>query len=105
MSSKNHSPEAGVSFYEQPHVTVETIPVGEGVLIGTERVFNSKIGIGGAYGTWGIGYDNEALRDVLRSNLGETFSEEDQNFIPNNEHLQQRKSPQKCINKVYDIAI
>jgi len=77
MSNQNHSPEAVVSFYEQPHVKVETIPVGDGVLIGSERVFNPKIGIGGAYGTWGPGYDNEALADVLRSNLGEAFSEED----------------------------
>jgi hypothetical protein len=77
MNNQNHSPEAVVSFYEQPHVKVETIPVGDGVLIGSERVFNPKIGIGGAYGTWGPGYDNEALADVLRSNLGEAFSEED----------------------------
>ena len=56
MSDQNNSPEAVVSFYEQPHVKVDTIPVGEGVLIGIERVFHPKIGIGGAYGTWGPGY-------------------------------------------------
>ncbi len=77
MSNQNHSPEAVVSFYEQPQVKVETIPIGDGVLIGTERVYNPKIGIGGAYGTWGPGYDNEALANVLKSNLGEAFSEED----------------------------
>jgi len=77
MSNQNHSPEAVVSFYEQPQVKVETIPVGEGVLVGTERVFHPEIGIGGAYGTWGLGYDNEALDGVLRTHFGEAFSDED----------------------------
>jgi len=77
MSNQNHSPEAVVSFYEQPQVKVGTIPVGEGVLVGTERVFHPEIGIGGAYGTWGLGYDNEALDGVLRTHFGEAFSDED----------------------------
>ena len=78
MDHQNHSSDTAVSFYEQPHVKVETIPIGDGVLIGSERVFNDEIGIGGAYGTWGPGYDNEALASYLKNHFGEAFSESDQ---------------------------
>jgi 3-oxoacyl-[acyl-carrier-protein] synthase III len=77
MSKQKHSNEAVVSFFDQPHVKVERIPVGEGVPIGVERVFNPDIGIGGAYGTWGTGYDNEALASVLKNHFGEAFSDDD----------------------------
>ena len=76
MSNQNHTPEAGVSFYEQPQVKLETIPLGGGVLIGTERVFHPSIGIGGAYGTWGSTVDNEAFVGVLKNRFGEAFSDE-----------------------------
>jgi 3-oxoacyl-[acyl-carrier-protein] synthase III len=77
MSDQKTSPEGVVSFYEQPQVKLETIPVGEGVLIGTERVFHPSIGIGGAYGTWGSGVDNEALVGVLKNRFGKAFSDKD----------------------------
>ena len=77
MSNQKNTPEAVVSFYEQPQVEVETIPVGDGVRIGIERVFHPEVGIGGAYGTWGPDVDNEALAGVLKNRFGETLSDED----------------------------
>lgn len=77
MSDQNNSPEAVVSFYEQPRVKLDTIPVGKGVQIGIERVFHPKIGIGGAYGAWGPEIDNEALVGVLKNHFGDAFSDED----------------------------
>ncbi|MFL7870444.1 MAG: 3-oxoacyl-[acyl-carrier-protein] synthase III C-terminal domain-containing protein [Anaerolineales bacterium] len=77
MSEQDLTLEMAVSFFEQPQVIVDTIPVGQGVPIGIERVFHPNIGIGGAYGTWGTGYDNEALTGVLKTHFGEAFTDED----------------------------
>jgi hypothetical protein len=77
MSEKNYSPEAVVSFYDQPQVKVEIIPIGDGVPIGIEKVFHPEIGIGGAYGTWGPGFDNKALTEVMKQHFGDSFTDED----------------------------
>lgn len=77
MSKQDNSPEKVVSFYEQPHVTMEVIPVGGGTPIGIERVFHPEIGIGGAYGTWGPGFDNEALNRVMKEHFGDEFTDSD----------------------------
>ncbi len=60
-----------VSFYDRPQVQVENIPIGPGIPLGIERVSNPELGIGGAYGTWGTGYDNITLQDMLGSLMGE----------------------------------
>ena len=57
--SENSSPSK--SFFDRPTVLKEEIPVGKGVPVGFEEVYHSEIQIGGVYGTWGEGYDNEAL--------------------------------------------
>ncbi|HBX68061.1 MAG TPA: hypothetical protein DEH25_01370 [Chloroflexi bacterium] len=77
MSKSNASPEKIISFYEQPQVETELIPVGAGVPMGIERVSHQKIGIGGAYGSWGASYDNKALIELLRQHFGEAFTDED----------------------------
>ncbi len=77
MSEQNNSPETAVSFYDQPHVVMGIIPIGEGTPIGIERVFHEEIGIGGAYGTWGPGYDNKALADVMKKHFGDAFTDQD----------------------------
>ncbi len=77
MSKQNNLPKNGVSFYEQPQVTMEVIPVGGGTPIGIERVFHPEIGIGGAYGTWGPGFDNEALTKVMKEHFGDAFTDND----------------------------
>jgi 3-oxoacyl-[acyl-carrier-protein] synthase III len=63
-------PEAVASFFKRPHVRQEIIPVGGGVPLGIERVTNSEIGIGGAYGTWGKSYDNQELPSIIEHRLG-----------------------------------
>jgi 3-oxoacyl-[acyl-carrier-protein] synthase III len=69
------NPEA--SFYERPQVHVERIPIGGGVPIGIERVSNPAVGIGGAYGSWGESYDNEALPHLYEQITGVPLSNEE----------------------------
>lgn len=59
------------SFFDRPGVRVEQIPVRDGVPLGIETVSNPNLGIGGAYGTWGDSYDNQALPGLIESRLGE----------------------------------
>jgi 3-oxoacyl-[acyl-carrier-protein] synthase III len=59
-----------VSFYDQPGIEKSTIPIGDGIPFGMERVTNPSVGIGGVYGTWGKGYDNDALPSFLEERLG-----------------------------------
>ncbi|MBL7163452.1 MAG: hypothetical protein ISS57_12670 [Anaerolineales bacterium] len=70
-------PDSVLSFFEQSQVETDLIPVGEGVPLGVECVFHPGIGIGGAYGTWGESYDNQALFRFLERHFGELVREED----------------------------
>jgi 3-oxoacyl-[acyl-carrier-protein] synthase III len=65
------------SFYERPQVQIEQIPIGGGVPIGIERVTNSVVGIGGAYGTWGDCYDNDDLPRLFERVLGEPLTNDE----------------------------
>jgi 3-oxoacyl-[acyl-carrier-protein] synthase III len=58
------------SFFDEAGVQKTTIPVGEGVPFGVMRVSNTEVGIGGAYGTWGESYDNQAIAAFLEKHLG-----------------------------------
>jgi hypothetical protein len=66
-----------VSFFQRPEVQLESIPVGKGVPLGIERVSNPDLGIGGAYGTWGEGYDNNTLPGFIEQRLGKPLSDAD----------------------------
>ncbi len=70
VDQEQSSPNEIVSFFDKPQTEVEVIPIGDGVPIGIEQVSSSAIGIGGAYGTWGAGYDNENLVCLLEERLG-----------------------------------
>jgi 3-oxoacyl-[acyl-carrier-protein] synthase III len=65
------------SFFKRPQVRNETIPVAGGIPFGIERVTNPKVGIGGAYGTWGESYDNQTLPDLVAQRMGAPLSDED----------------------------
>jgi 3-oxoacyl-[acyl-carrier-protein] synthase III len=65
------------SFFKRPHVQKEIIPVAGGIPFGVERVSNSKVGIGGAYGTWGDSYDNQTLPDLVAQRMGAPLNDED----------------------------
>jgi len=71
VEENNLSPEAVIPFYEQSLVETDYIPVGEGVQLGLRREFHAGIGIGGAYGTWGKDYNNQALVPFVENHLGE----------------------------------
>lgn len=66
-----YSTDSVVSFFEQPQVETDLIPVGDGVLVGIERVSHPEIGIGGSYGTWGDSYDNDELVRFIERHFGE----------------------------------
>jgi len=63
------------SFFKRPRVKTEIIPVATGIPFGVERVLNSKVGIGGAYGTWGESYDNISLMDLVSIRMGNPLPE------------------------------
>lgn len=65
------------SFYDRPNVEKDVIPVGGGVPIGLEGVFNSELGIGGAYGSWGESFDNAHLPSFVEKRLGTPLSTDD----------------------------
>ncbi|MCJ7723118.1 MAG: hypothetical protein MUP03_03200, partial [Anaerolineales bacterium] len=67
---EEYSPSNSQSHFNQPNVLWESIPVGGGIPIGIERVTNIELGIGGAYGTWGMSYDNNSLPNIIEHRLG-----------------------------------
>jgi 3-oxoacyl-[acyl-carrier-protein] synthase III len=77
IETTHDTPKAAGSFFERPQVQMEEIPIGPGVPLGIERVSNPGIGIGGAYGTWGKGYDNATLPKVLEDSLGRPLGNEE----------------------------
>ncbi|MCQ3937065.1 MAG: hypothetical protein DPW18_08475 [Chloroflexi bacterium] len=60
-----------LSFYDRPNVEKFIVPVGGGVPVGLEGVYNPALGIGGAYGSWGQSYSNSSLPSFVESRLGE----------------------------------
>lgn len=68
---------APLSFYERPNVETSVIPVGPGVPLGMEGVYNSRLGIGGAYGSWGKSYSNASLPSFLVERNGGPFEVND----------------------------
>jgi len=66
-----------VSFYERPNVENEILPIAGGVKIGIERVTNSALGLGGAYGGWGDNYNNQTLPGFVGRRLGTELPESD----------------------------
>lgn len=65
------------SFFKRPQVHQDLINVGEGIPFGVERVSNTDIGIGGAYGTWGDSYDNYTLPELVAYRMGAPLTESD----------------------------
>ena len=92
--SINHAPAGtpteGISFYENPGVRLETLQIAGGIPLGIERVFNPELGIGGAYGSWGESYDNQALIAWIERRLEEPLLDDEiMNLAPlgfNNRH-------------------
>jgi len=78
MVEQDQSNEKDSPFYERPQVKIDRIPVGLGIPIGIETVTNPEIGIGGAYGSWGESYSNEALPDLVEDRVGEPLQKEEQ---------------------------
>ncbi|UCH58334.1 MAG: hypothetical protein JSV61_08915 [Anaerolineales bacterium] len=65
------------SFFDQANVQFEQLPIGPGIPFGLSPAFHNGLGIGGAYGTWGEAYNNEALPNLVEERLGKPLSLED----------------------------
>ena len=59
-----------ISFYDRPNVEKYVIPIGSGVPLGLEAVYNPRLGIGGVYGSWGQSYDNANLPALVAERIG-----------------------------------
>ncbi len=70
MSGESNEAKKTESFYDRPFVEKGIINLGSGIPFGMERVTNTSVGIGGVYGTWGDGYDNEILSSFVEERLG-----------------------------------
>jgi len=82
-NNPKQSPDSVISFFDQPQVDTDVIPIGKGVPLGIKRVFHPELNIGGVYGTWGESYDNEGLFHFLEKHLGEPLPEGDRmNLAP-----------------------
>jgi 3-oxoacyl-[acyl-carrier-protein] synthase III len=65
------------SFYDRPQVSVDSIPIADGIPFGIERVTNTAVGIGGAYGTWGESYANADMPRLFYQAIGEPLVDGD----------------------------
>jgi 3-oxoacyl-[acyl-carrier-protein] synthase III len=68
---------ATLPFFEQAGVCLSEIPVGPGIPLGFQRVYNPRLDIGGVYGTWGECYDNETLPTLIEHRLGAPLRDEE----------------------------
>ncbi|MCB0832445.1 MAG: hypothetical protein KDC45_03190, partial [Bacteroidetes bacterium] len=66
-----------ISFYDRPNVEKQVIPIGEGVPLGLEGVYNPEVRIGGAYGSWGDSYSNSNLPSLVERRLGAPLGQDD----------------------------
>ncbi len=66
-----------LSFYERPNVEKAVIPIGAGVPIGLEGVYNKELGIGGVYGSWGESYSNANLVSFVENRIGAPLQPDD----------------------------
>lgn len=67
----NTETKTSTSFFDQPDVEKGQISVANGIPFGITHVTNTQVGIGGVFGTWGEGYDNQTLQSLLESRLGQ----------------------------------
>jgi 3-oxoacyl-[acyl-carrier-protein] synthase III len=70
MSTEVITEAKSESFFDRPGIEKGVINVGPGIPFGIETVNNPTIGIGGVYGTWGQGFDNESLPSFIEERLG-----------------------------------
>ncbi len=61
--------ENTIPFFDQPGVQQIEIGIGPGIPLGIQQVSNPRLGLGGAYGTWGECYDNAALLNLVERRL------------------------------------
>jgi 3-oxoacyl-[acyl-carrier-protein] synthase III len=73
----NDASQSAPSFFERPEVKIKRIPIRDGIPLGIVQVSNSKVGVGGAYGSWGESYDNVSLPRMIESRLGQPLADQE----------------------------
>ena len=68
---------AGTSFFDQPNVELETLPIGKGIPFGIKQVINTDVRIGGVYGAWGESYDNDSLFYWIENHIGRPLADDE----------------------------
>lgn len=69
--------KTSTSFFDQPDVEKGLICVADGIPFGLTHVTNAQVGIGGVFGTWGEGYDNQTLQSLLEKRLGQPVPQDE----------------------------
>jgi 3-oxoacyl-[acyl-carrier-protein] synthase III len=93
---------SSVSFFDRPHVELINLPIGPGIPVGIEQIYNPEVGLGGAYGAWGEAYDNKRLSQLIEQHLGkplpadETMNLAELGFVSRH-HIPQQLSTQEDI--------
>jgi 3-oxoacyl-[acyl-carrier-protein] synthase III len=77
MAKMTADNKSSSSFFDEEGVENETINVGNGVPFGLVEVRNTRVGVGGAYGTWGESVANDGLAKFLEKRLGRPVSRTD----------------------------
>jgi hypothetical protein len=80
MTDKNSEHPLSVetsTFFEQPDVKKDIIPVAKGVPFGIARITNPEVAIGGAYCAWGDSYDNQTLPGLVANRMGSPLNKEE----------------------------
>ena len=77
MEKLDQLTSAITSFFKRPTVQKGVINVAGGIPFGVERISNTDVGIGGAYGTWGDSYDNQTLPELVAYRMGSPLLDDD----------------------------
>jgi 3-oxoacyl-[acyl-carrier-protein] synthase III len=104
-NSRKYDPDSIPSFYQQPGVKTDRLPIGDGVMVGFESAQHPEIGIGGVYGTWGDSYDNQALVDFLQSHLETPFPEDERMKLSQLGFVHRHHVPNLSQQENYDLEI
>jgi 3-oxoacyl-[acyl-carrier-protein] synthase III len=109
MNDRVNNDQAPLLFYQRPQVKKEIIPVGKGIPFGVESIWQPRLGIGGAYGSWGESFDNAGLLKYIEQRFGTPVKEEEKlNLSPlgfiGRQHTPEL-SPQEHVNLEVEVGI
>jgi len=105
MTNSETVKSADLSFYDRPNVRQDTLPIAGGIPFGVETIANSKLGIGGAYGTWGECYNNETLSKLIEERWGRSLTNDEQLNLGELGFMFRHHSPLLSDEEYYDLEL